>query len=96
MEEKYGYKQGEHRVTIDNRENMEISGVIHVDSFDSEEIVLETDMGLLAVRGEDLDIKQLNLEQGKLSIQGFVLELAYSAEKGLKGKGKGLIGRLFR
>lgn len=96
MEEKYGYKEAEHQVTIDNREHMEISGVIHVDSFDSEEIILETEMGLLAIRGEDLDIKQLNLEQGKLSIRGFVLELVYSEEKGFKGRGKRFIERLFR
>ncbi len=91
--------QQRHRLTIENREYMEIGGVLHVDSFDDEEIILETELGLLAVRGEDLHIKHLNLEEGELNIEGFILELAYSEERGnqgLRGKGKGLLERLFR
>ncbi|RQD78549.1 MAG: sporulation protein YabP [Candidatus Syntrophonatronum acetioxidans] len=100
MEEKRRQvNQQRHRLSIDNREYMEISGVLHVDSFDDEEILLETELGLLAVRGEELHIKHLNLEEGELNIEGFILELAYSEERGtqgLRGKGKGLLERLFR
>lgn len=89
----------QHKLVIDNRECMEINGVVNVDSFDDEEIVLETEMGLLAIRGENLHIRHLNLEEGELNIEGFVLELAYSEErgsKGLGGKGKGFLERLFK
>ncbi len=99
MEDKRRQGNQQHKLVIDNREFMEISGVVHVDSFDDEEIILETELGLLAIRGEDLHIKHLNLEEGELTIDGFVLELAYSEEKnikGLRGKGKGFLERLFR
>lgn len=99
MEDKRRQVNQQHKLVIDNREFMEISGVVHVDSFDDEEIILETESGLLAIRGEDLHIRHLNLEEGELNIEGFILELAYSEEKnirGLKGKGKGFLERLFR
>ena len=72
MEDKYNYKSGQHRLVIENRQHTDINGVLHVDSFDDQEIILETEQGLLAVRGEDLHIKQLNLEQGELLIEGLI------------------------
>ncbi len=100
MEEKYALskQQGRHRLIIDNREKVEVFGVLHVDSFDDQEIVLDTEQGLLAMRGEDLHIKHLNLEQGELIIEGFLLELAYSEERGItrRDRGKSFIERLFR
>lgn len=47
-----------------NRKLLEISGVINVESFDSEEFLLETECGFLTITGENLHIKNLNLEQG--------------------------------
>ncbi len=99
MEDKYISKQqGVHRLIIDKREKIEVSGVINVDSFDDQEIILETDQGLLAMRGEDLHINHLNLEQGELIIEGLLLELAYSEERNLRGRdrGKSFLERLFK
>lgn len=88
---------GRHRLVIDNREKMDISGVLNVDSFDDQEIILETEQGLLAMRGEELHIKHLNLEQGELQIEGFLLELAYSEERSRrKDRSKSFFERLFR
>lgn len=87
---------GAHRLVINNRETMDVSGVLHVDSFDDEEVILETEQGLLAIRGEDLHIKQLNLEKGELAIEGLILELAYSDDKRFRDRGKGLFERLFK
>ncbi len=95
MEHNYG-KQGQHRLVINNRETLEVTGVMHVDSFDDEEVILETEQGLLAIRGEDLHIKQLNLEKGELSIEGLVLELVYSDDKRFRERGKGFFDRLFK
>ena len=99
MEDKYISKQqGMHRLIIDKREKIEVSGVLNVDSFDDQEIILETDQGLLAMRGEDLHINHLNLEQGELIIEGFFLELAYSEERNLRriDRWKIFLGRLFK
>lgn len=95
MDEKYGLKSGQHRLVIEKREHTEVYGVLHVDSFDEEEVVIETEMGLLALRGDDLHIKHLNLEQGEVVIDGHILELAYAEGKG-RVKGKNLFERLFK
>ena len=97
-ENRYIAKQpGHHRLVIDNRGKVEVSGVLNVDSFDDQEIILETEQGLLAMRGEELHIKHLNLEQGELQIEGFLLELAYSEERSRrKDRGKNFFERLFR
>ncbi len=96
MEEKYSFKGGQHRLVIENREHTEITGVLHVDSFDDEEVIMETELGLLAVSGENLHIKHLNLEQGEITIDGYVLELAYAEEKKSRGRGKNILERLFK
>ncbi len=96
MEHTYSKNQGQHRLVINNRETMDVTGVLHVDSFDDEEVILETEQGLLAVRGEELYIKQLNLEKGELSISGLVLELAYSDDKRIRDRGKSIFERLFK
>lgn len=78
-----------------NRKLMEISGVLNVESFDAEEFLLETEMGFLTIKGSNLHIKNLNLEQGLVAIEGLVNALAY-VDGGGTGKSKGLLGKLFK
>lgn len=82
-------------VRMVNRKELEISGVLNVESFDAEEFLLETECGVLTVSGQNLHIKTLNLEQGFVAIEGMVNELEY-AEHGAQGKQKGLLGKLFK
>jgi len=96
MENMYSKQQGQHRLVINNREAADITGVLHVESFDDEEVVLQTEQGLLAIRGEELHIKQLNLEKGELSLEGTVLEIAYADDKRFRERGMGFLGRLFK
>lgn len=87
-----------HRIVVTNREQATVEGVIHVDSFDDSEIILETDLGMMAIRGEDLHIKQLSLDEGYLSIEGVVKTVDYLEDgvAGGRGKSKGLLDRLFK
>ncbi len=88
-----------HRVTVTDRGLTSVEGVEHVGSFDEEEIVLDTKMGVLILKGEGLHIIQLNLDEGNLLVEGFVKSVDYADErssKSLKGKGKGLIQRLLK
>ncbi|SDE53914.1 sporulation protein YabP [Paenibacillus sp. UNCCL117] len=78
-----------------NRKLLEVSGVLNVESFDSEEFLLETDAGYLMIKGQNLHIKNLSLDQGLVAIEGFVNELAYLDGSG-QGKSKGLWGKLFK
>lgn len=96
MDHVYGKQGQQHRLVINNHESLEVTGVVHVDSFDDEEVVLETEQGLLAIRGEDLHIKNLNLEKGELAIEGLVAEVVYSDDKRRHERGKGFLGRIFK
>ncbi|WP_442602089.1 sporulation protein YabP [Paenibacillus sp. KN14-4R] len=78
-----------------NRKLLEISGVLNVESFDSEEFLLETDCGYLMIKGQNLHIKNLNLEQGLVAIEGFVHDLSY-VDAHSQEKSKGLFGKLFK
>ena len=86
-----------HQFTLENREKMDLVGVVNVESFDSEEIIMDTEMGLLAIKGENLHIKHLNLEQGEVKITGLVMELAYAEHKKRSGgRSKGLLEKIFK
>ncbi|MFC5452642.1 sporulation protein YabP [Paenibacillus aestuarii] len=78
-----------------NRKLLEISGVLNVESFDSEEFLLETEMGFLMIKGQNLHIKNLSLEQGLVAIEGLVSELAY-VDGNSPEKSKGFLGKLFK
>lgn len=92
-------KSGKHALNLMDRSSLAIEGVQHVASFDEAEIILATTMGVLSIRGEGLHITQLNLELGKLVVEGHVGSLEYSDDRGVKGmknRGKGILDRILR
>jgi sporulation protein YabP len=76
-----GRPTGSHSVQLVNREQVTITGVLNVDSFDEEEILLETELGGLTLRGEELQIRQLDLESGKFAVEGYITALIYTAPR---------------
>jgi len=85
-----------HEVRIINRESTTITGVLNVDSFDDNVIVLDTDLGTLTLRGQDLQIKQLNLDEGSFSVEGIVDALEYSTGASRRDRGKSFLERLLK
>ncbi len=86
-----------HVLTITNREQAVVGGVIHVESFDDQEIVVDTDLGTLTLKGEDLHIRQFNLDTGALEIEGAINAALYSLRpKGRGERAKGLLERILR
>ncbi len=59
-----------HKVLLANRKSANFSGVLDVLSFDVNEILLETEQGMLLIKGNDLHVNRLSLEQGKWMSQG--------------------------
>lgn len=84
-----------HEITLTDRENLQITGVKEVDSFDSEEFLLDTEYGYLNISGKNLHIKVLNLDQGTVVIEGLVNNMNYIND-GSSEKTKGLFGKLFK
>ena len=67
-----------HKLMMLNRKSMEITGVEDVISFDTKEVLLETTMGILTIKGEDLKVNRLSIEKGELEIEGTVDSMEYS------------------
>ncbi|MDD3652682.1 MAG: sporulation protein YabP [Desulfotomaculaceae bacterium] len=88
-------EQASHNLSMRSRKQLALEGVRHVSSFTDNEIILETSMGMLILKGEGLHITQLSLDTGTIEVEGFFTALNYTESKG-KGKGKGLLGRILK
>ena len=85
-----------HKVLLVNRKTGAFSGVVDVLSFDVSEILLETELGMLLIKGHDLHVNRLSLEKGEIDVEGRIDALTYSDVK-TAGKQTGtLLGRLFK
>ena len=85
-----------HKVILENRSRGTITGIQEVVSFDENQIVLDTDMGLLTVKGKNLHVSRLTLEKGETDIDGSIDSLAYSCNEAYRKSGESLFSRLFR
>ena len=81
-----------HRLVLDERSHLAVSGVEEVVSFHEEEVTVRTVKGLLIIRGEGLRVDKLEKTSGELTVSGRVAELCYE-ERGPEG---GFFSRLFR
>ena len=80
---------------LENREKLSISGALDVLSFDDQIVILETELGLLTVKGENLRINKLSLDTGEVIIDGEIYNMGYS-EKELDKKSGGILGKIFK
>jgi len=67
-----------------------------MDAFDEGEIILETDMGTLSIKGDGLQIKRLDLDKKEADLEGRMDSFFYSEKKGFGAKGESFWSRLFR
>lgn len=56
-------------IILENREKLNITGVLDVLSFDDEMIIIETELGLLTIKGEKLKISKLSLDTSDFSVE---------------------------
>lgn len=84
-----------HNITMTDRKNITITGVKKIDSFDNEEFLMDTSMGYVIIKGEELEIIKLDTFQGNVSIKGRVNSLEY-VESGKKEKEDGVFSKLFK
>ena len=94
MEDRQAPRQ--HKMILTNRNTCTLNGIADILSFDVNEILLETEMGMLMIRGNDLHVNRLTLEKGELDINGQIDLLQYSDMAKQGNKGASLLGRLFQ
>ena len=92
LEEKQMQKA--HRLVVNNRRTSMVTGVLDVLSFDLNEILLETEQGMLHIKGKDLHVNRLDLEKGEVDIDGQVDALNYS-QVPKTGRQGSLFGKIF-
>ena len=85
-----------HNVSINERKSIMVTGVKKIESFDDTEFLMDTVMGYLAIKGEDLELLKLDTMQGSVSIKGLLKSFAYLDDSMKKDKESSLIGRLFK
>lgn len=92
-------ERGKQKVEMIDRKIISLTGVQHVGTFDENEITLDTNMGYVALKGEGMHITQLNLDNGDLTVEGYINSFEYIEGKSAKGgrsKAKGIINRILK
>ena len=88
--------QKSHKLVVNNRKTSLVTGVLDVLSFDLNEVLLETQQGMLMVKGTDSHVNRLSLEKGEVDLSGNIDSIAYSdAQPGGKS-GENIFSKLFR
>ncbi len=80
-----------HKLTLNERKNLTMTGVTEVVSFDDSAVILKTALGTLVVQGKDLQLKTLSLDGGQVAVDGEVSALIYEEKR----SGGGALRRLF-
>ena len=81
-----------HKLILNERRQLVLTGVTEVVSFDESAVVLRTELGMLNVHGQDLQLKQMSLDGGQVAVDGTVSALLYEEPRAAGG----WLGRLFR
>ena len=82
-------------IILENREKLNISGVIDVFSFDDQIIIVETDLGLLTIKGDNLKINKLNIDTSDFMVDGYISSLTYTNSDGGR-KGQNFLSKIFK
>ena len=85
-----------HKLMLTDRRTCTISGVNDVLSFDVNEILLETEQGMLMIKGTQLHVSRLSLDKGEVDVDGRIDCFTYSENAGYGAKGESFIARLFK
>ena len=82
-------------LVLENRNRFNISGVLDVLSFDDHIIIVETELGMLTVKGDNLKINKLSIDTSEVIVEGEIMSLAYS-NKDLDKKNESFLGKIFK
>lgn len=80
---------------LENRSKLSISGVLDVLSFDDQVVILETELGLLTVKGENIRINKLSIDTAEVIVEGDISNLSYSDKTTEKNKSS-LMSKIFK
>lgn len=82
-------------IILENRQKLSISGVNDVLSFDDQVVMVDTELGLLTVKGYNLKINKLSIDTSEVIVEGDINYLAYS-EKNEEKEKTSLLSKIFK
>lgn len=85
----------DNRILLNNRKYGEFTGVVDAISFQPEEVLLETDLGSLSIKGQGLHVRKLNLEKGEVEVEGMLQSISYGKNIKKRSGGEGIWAKLF-
>ena len=83
-------------IVLENREKLNVSGVNDVLSFDDQVVIIETELGLLTVKGENLRINKLNIDTSETIVEGDICSMTYSENKNSDKNKTSIISKIFK
>lgn len=96
MEELNEIRDRQHKMVMNNRKTCALTGVKDVIAFDVNEVILETTMGILLIKGKNLHVKRLNLDKGEVDLEGKIDSFSYTDQGSLSAKGESFFHRLWK
>ena len=84
-----------HSISLLERKTLVITGVKKIDNFDNLHFLLDTTMGFLIVKGENLELIKLDTLSGNVTIKGEINSMDYILDNSKKNKEDSILGRLF-
>lgn len=85
-----------HSISLLERKTLVITGVKKIDNFDNIHFLLETTMGFLIIKGENLELIKLDTLAGNVTIKGEICSMDYLLDNMKKSKEESILGRLFK
>lgn len=91
----YGASSAIQNLVLENREKLSISGVIDVLSFDDQIVILETELGMLTIKGDNIRINKLSIDTTEVVLEGEITSMSYT-DKEMSKKDSSFLGKIFK
>lgn len=82
-------------VVLENREKLNVTGINDILSFDDQVVILSTDLGMLTVKGSELKINKLNIDESEVKIEGNIASIGYSQDSPER-KNESIFSKIFK
>jgi len=84
-----------HKMIVENRESVSLTGITDVISFDEDQVICDTDLGVLIIKGSGLHVSNLNVDSGELDIHGEITAITYE-ESVQRSSKSSFFGKIFK
>ena len=82
-------------IVLENREKLNVTGINDILSFDDQVVILSTDLGMLTIKGSELKINKLNIDESEVKIEGNISSISYSQDSPER-KSESIFSKIFK